>query len=192
MYHVELRQDGDRVRAFNLTEVQVRERFLQPLAGERPLVVEDKQFDPLKVKLTVLEGPKLRLDQLTLGRGWSEAERSGQDVTAQFSAGGNAQQAPSGTANDLRGRLKERIIGRLSAGPMPLSQLPGLVADLMPGQRASAQLAECELAVWELLHQRRVYLGCGGEPLPETEWEPTILDAGSWFGEREVTVAGVS
>jgi hypothetical protein len=187
VYHVEISQDSTRVRAFNLTAEQVHQRFLTPLRGDRRFVCEDKEFDPSLAALRVLEGPELRIDQLTLGRGWSEAERIGTDVSSQFRAATSTTAAPQ-PERGARSALKDRIVGRVSAGPVTLAELPALAADLMPGARASEQLAETELAVWELLHQEQLLIGSAGAELPRGEWERAVLDAGSWFGPRSVTV----
>jgi hypothetical protein len=185
VYHVELSQDSTQVRAFNLSREQLRQRFLGPLTGGRRFVCEDKEFDPAATTLRVLEGPELGLSQLTLGRGWTEAERLSRDVTYRFLAETDSTAAHDG---GVRPVLKERILRRVSAGPARLCELPALVTELMPGQRASLQLAEAELAVWELLHRQQLTLLTGSEPVAQDDWEGVLLDAGSWFGDPPISV----
>jgi hypothetical protein len=187
VYHVEISQDNTHVRAFNLTSAELERRFLTPLRAGRRFVCEEKEFDPGSARLRVLEGPQLRLDQLTLGRGWTEAERVASDVTERFSGADTGSAAAD--EHGVRASLKDRILGRVSGGPAPLSELPQLAAELMPGSRASEQLAETELAVWELLHRQQLQIYSAQEPLARDRWEAAVLNAGSWFGSEPVTVS---
>ena len=47
---------------------------------------EERKWNPGEAKLIILEGPELPFDQLTMGRGWSAAQREGVDVTEQLFA----------------------------------------------------------------------------------------------------------
>jgi hypothetical protein len=187
VYHVEISQDNTHVRAFNLTADELERRFLVPLRAGRRFVCEEKEFDPGSARLRVLEGPRLRLDQLTLGRGWTEAERAAGDVSERFISTAGGSGVVDGVG--IRVSLKDRILGRLSGGPARLSELPPLATELMPGSRASEQLAETEMAVWELLHRRQLQIYSAQEAIPQERWEAVVLSAGSWFGSEPVTVA---
>ena len=127
--------------------------------------------------MTVLEGPELRLDELGMGRGWPNAQRAGTDVTERLlgRAREQARRAP-----ELE-RLKERIAGRIDAGPLSLNRVVVLTAELMPGRRASERLSIAETAVWEMLHERAVELLAGEDPqtgpVPESDWQAHLL---SW------------
>jgi len=85
-FHVEIRRSLHFARAFNLTEDQLRERFLTPWWEQVKIELGDRDWDPAESSLTVLQGPELHPAQLGIGQGWPEAERLSQDVTAQLLA----------------------------------------------------------------------------------------------------------
>lgn len=180
MLHVELRQRPHVARAFNLREPEVAARFLRPLLAGRPLTYADRDWDPKRTKLTVLEGPELGLEELGIGRGWANAQRSGTDVTERLLARARELTARPPELD----RLKERIVGRIDAGPLPLTRVVVLTEELMPGHRASERLSVAELAVWELLHERVVELlardAAAIEPVAEPGWQAHLLSWESW------------
>ncbi len=159
MYHVELRMSMQVVREFNLTERRLWTGVLAPLLADREFTIEGQEFVPRQTRLKVYEGPELRPDQLGLGRGWQNVERTGVDVTERVlrrarehvaSAGSGAVAAEATPGVDL---LRERLIGRLSAGPLAAEEIAGIAAELLPeaDERARARLAE--QAVWALLER---------------------------------------
>ncbi len=180
MFHVELRQRPNMARAFNLREEEVVARFLAPLMAGRPLIYEDREWDPRKVRLTVLEGPELSIGEIGLGRGWANAQRAGSDVTERL-MGRSRTQAPRPEALD---RLKERIAGRLDAGPLTLQRVVAMAGELMEGRRASERLALAEQAVWEMLHEHTTALhgegGPAGPPISQSEWQAHLLRWDAW------------
>jgi len=92
MYHLELRQFPHNLCRFNLTEQDLR-ALLAPWVLERPLELGERKWSPHQASLTVLEGPRLELQQLSMGRGWRTAQREGEDVTARVIAAAGAQTA---------------------------------------------------------------------------------------------------
>ncbi|MCW3025877.1 MAG: hypothetical protein JWM29_1309 [Solirubrobacterales bacterium] len=110
MYHVELRQFPHNHSRFNLTEPELRALTL-PWAREQVVEVGERKWSPQQAKLTILEGPQIPVEQLSMGRGWRTAQRDGEDVTerlldearrvvaAEAHAGGAA--GPSGLADPL-------------------------------------------------------------------------------------------
>jgi hypothetical protein len=187
VFHVELRQRPHMARAFNLSEQEVTGRFLAPLMAGRPLIYEDREWDPRKVRLTVIEGPELSMGEMGMGRGWANAERSGSDVTERL-MGRLVTQAPRPEALD---RLKERIAGRLDAGPLTLHRVVAMAGELMDGRRASERLAVAEQAVWELLHEHASVLhehasvlhgtgGPAGPPISQSDWQPQLMRWEAW------------
>jgi hypothetical protein len=97
MYHVQLRQFPHNLCRFNLDEGQLR-ALLAPWVLEKPVELGERKWSPLQATLTVLEGPHLKLQQLSMGRGWRAAERESKDVTARVVAAASASLAPAGTA----------------------------------------------------------------------------------------------
>jgi hypothetical protein len=180
-FHVELRDGREIVRAFNLAAEEVQTRFVEPLATGAIFTLQDKEFEPRTARLTVIEGERLAPGQLALGQGWTNAVKRGRDVTASFLS---ASAPPSGAAGlAVSGRLKERILGRVAAGPMRLGDGLALTGDLLPGHRVSTRLAAVETAVWELLHAGEISLSAepDGAALDRAQWESLLLEAGSWL-----------
>ncbi|MGO9902089.1 MAG: hypothetical protein ACLP0J_20930 [Solirubrobacteraceae bacterium] len=180
MLHLELRQRPHVAHAFNLLEQEVALRVLGPLVAGRPFDYAEREWDPRKTKLTVLEGPELRLAEIGMGRGWANAQRSGTDVTERLIARAREQH----TRPPELDRLKQRIVGRIDAGPLPLQRVVSLTAELLPGRRASERLSLAEIAVWELLHERVVVLlasgAPGSEPVAELDWQAHLLSWECW------------
>jgi 2-iminobutanoate/2-iminopropanoate deaminase len=86
VYHVELRHFPRNVCRFNLSAAELQTAVLTPWAADRPFEFGDVRWDPRHARLTVLEGPRLAPGELTMGRGWSAAQRQGRDVTAELLA----------------------------------------------------------------------------------------------------------
>jgi hypothetical protein len=80
MYHVELRQFPHNHSRFNLEEGQLRALTMRWVTDEL-VELGERKWSPQQATLTVIEGPQLPVDQLTMGRGWRAAQRQGKDVT---------------------------------------------------------------------------------------------------------------
>jgi hypothetical protein len=94
MYHVELRQFPHNFCHFNLTEQELHETILDAWAQGEWIEVGERKWNPHQATLTVLEGPQLPVEQLSMGRGWRNAVRQGRNVTEQLVAA--ARVAPGG------------------------------------------------------------------------------------------------
>ena len=147
-FHVEISSGfRQRARAFNLDEPTLRDTILEPWLADHIIELGDKRWQPRDCKLVVLEGPELADTDLSMGRGWSNAERSSTNVTRQLvdaaappargpvvavlaeseAAGGALTEALAGLAletvswAELRGRI---------LGTVPASGGPGYAAVL--------------------------------------------------------------
>lgn len=110
VYHLELRHFPRNVCRFNLGGEELRAAVLEPWAADRPFELGELKWDPRHAKITVIEGPRIPPDQISMGRGWRTAQRLGKEVTAQMLApveealagrGGEAQGAsPPGDTSD--------------------------------------------------------------------------------------------
>jgi hypothetical protein len=80
MYHVELRQFPHNMCRFNLTDAELRV-IVEPWALERVVDFGERKWNSQMARITILEGPQMPLEQLTMGRGWRAAQRQGEDVT---------------------------------------------------------------------------------------------------------------
>jgi hypothetical protein len=81
VYHVELRQFPHNFCRFNLTEGELRERILESWARGEWIEQGERKWSPHQANLTVLEGPRLPVEQLSMGRGWRNAVRQSKNVT---------------------------------------------------------------------------------------------------------------
>ncbi|MEA2157995.1 MAG: hypothetical protein QOD66_375 [Solirubrobacteraceae bacterium] len=187
MFHVELRQFPHSARAFNLSLEELRASFLSPWVAGRTLEWAQRQWAPDRAKLTVYEGPELRPDELGMGRGWANAARGGEEVTARVLA---EEQQTSRGGEPLQA-LKLQAVELCAARPLRLAELPGLAEVRWPQLRASERLALAEQAVWELLHERRVTLvrelPAGRDPIAEADWQASLLAWASWTATATAT-----
>jgi hypothetical protein len=82
-FHVEMRRSFSRAWAFNLDEERLHRSVAEPWQRGKAVELGDREWDPKASTLKILEGPELTSSDLSLGRGWHNAERSAQDVTAR-------------------------------------------------------------------------------------------------------------
>ena len=185
VFHVQLREGSQVARAFNLSEAAVRRQFIAKLQAGGVFKYADQEWEAARSTLTILEGPELRGNELMMGQGWGNAQKVAHDVTDRI-----LESRPAlGERDPVTDRLKERLLGRLAAGPVALPEIAVLAEDLMRGRRASELVAAAELAAWELLHEQQVALEAAGEPVGQAEWQARLLAPDSWFGPgREVSL----
>jgi hypothetical protein len=85
MYHLELRQFPHNLCRFNLTDQELR-AVVEPWAREQVVELGERKWSPHQARLTILEGPQLPIEQLSMGRGWRAAQRQSEDVTERVLA----------------------------------------------------------------------------------------------------------
>lgn len=84
-FHVLVRRSLFRdARAFNLTEAELFERFVEPWRHGQRVLLEGRAWDPTASRLTIYEGPRLSTQQRSLGQGWLNAVRFGENVTEEM------------------------------------------------------------------------------------------------------------
>jgi hypothetical protein len=162
MYHVELRQFPHNFCRFNLTEQELREAILDAWAQGEWVEFGERKWSPHQANLTVLEGPRLPVDQLSMGRGWRNAGRQGQDVTEQLLA--TARAATAARTGHIDAEVGARA-ERWSPADPAAAQAPAgagsaldvrLAADSL-GLEALAKLGEEPVplaVVWRLARER--------------------------------------
>jgi hypothetical protein len=187
VYHVEMRQFPHNMCRFNLSAQELRAAVLGPWVRDRMVEFGERKWNPEQAKLTVLEGPRIPVGQLSMGRGWRTAERQGRDVTDQLLAALRREPASASTeaASAIRaagavGRpagstLGERVgdsaadslglelLSRIGAEPAPLRLAWELAVERHPGAPASATLALTERALESLLRARLIVLLHAGD-----------------------------
>lgn len=177
VFHVQLREGSQVARAFNLSEPAVRRQFIAPLQAGGVFTYADQEWEAARTKLTILEGPELRGNELMMGQGWANAQRVAGDVTDRIQRGPSRPSARDPAVD----RLKERLVGRLAAGPVALGEVVDLAEDLMRSRRVSELVAAAELTAWELLHEGLAALEADRAPVPAEEWQPRLLSPDSWL-----------
>ncbi len=83
-FHVEISSGYQHARVFNMDEEDVRAKVLERWVRGRVIVLGDKDWEPRDCKLVILEGPELADTDLAMGRGWSNAQRSSENVTRRL------------------------------------------------------------------------------------------------------------
>jgi hypothetical protein len=151
MYHLELRQFPHNTCRFNLTEQELR-AVLEPWVREKFVEVGERKWSPHQAKLTILEGPRLEVQQLSMGRGWRAAQRQSEDVTERLLA--QAKQADDATAGvgdaAPAGGFAEQLLPLLGADPVALLQAWRLIAERRPELSPSESLALAEATLTSL------------------------------------------
>lgn len=142
MYHIELRQSMHNTCHFNLTEQELFDKVVGAWAQGQWIEAGERKWNPHQARLTVLEGPRLPVEQLSMGRGWRNARRQGEDVTERVVA----QAAPRTAADTEAGEL----LSLLGADPAALLKAWRLAVKRRPELAPSASLALAETALHSL------------------------------------------
>jgi hypothetical protein len=127
MYHVELRQFPHNFCRFNLTEGELREAALDAWVRGEWIEFGERKWNPQQAKLTVLEGPQIPLERLSMGRGWHVATREGKDVTEQLLAVVRTASAQSGAS----AAMNEQVRPEAAVAPGLDPAVASLVAELL-------------------------------------------------------------
>jgi hypothetical protein len=132
-----------------------------------------------------LEGERLRPDELSLGRGWQNALRASQDVTARLlEFGVGVPEAMAGTPSALEA-FETAVLEAAAAGVVSFRDVVSLANERFVGSRASERLAVCEQTVWKLLHQRRLTLRSRDAVVDPERWEVLVMDWQTWTANPE-------
>jgi hypothetical protein len=174
VFHLELRQFPHVARAFNLTREQLDARVLAPWADGQVVELDDRRWAPERAKLTIYEGRELAPEEIGMGRGWSSAGRSGEDVTDRLLAEARQRHAAPPALQEE----KRRLVTRAVEGALRLDEVVGLTGS--GGELVSQRVALAERAVWELLHEGRLRLVRQGATVPQEEWQPALLSWTEW------------
>jgi hypothetical protein len=194
-YHIELRQFPHNLCRFNLSEQELYATIIEPWAREQWIELGERKWSPHQAKLTVLEGTHLPVEQLSMGRGWRNAQRKGREVTEHLLASVKAgtetgiQAAHSVTAASqtreeglLADSLGLDLLAQLAEGPVSLRRAWELAVARHPDRGIGDCLALAERAVASLLASNLIVLvrndGVGDTQPQVDEGElPTVLRA---------------
>jgi hypothetical protein len=101
-------------RVFNLSHEDLRSQVIEPWLEDRPFELGESEWVPSESSLKILEGRHMENPDLAFGQGWSNAERSGENVTRRELA-----QAPPPKTPDaflVSAELPEATVGEMLAG----------------------------------------------------------------------------
>lgn len=177
MYHLQLRQFPHNLCRFNLTDAELRP-VIEPWAHDHWVELDDRKWSPYQAKLTILEGPRLAVQQLSMGRGWRNAQRRSSDVTERVLAAARQTPATEPGAPDprpasisppatpdpspegalLADSLALELLSLLERESVPLRQAWRLADARLHGRAASESLALAERAIVSLLDRRLIVL----------------------------------
>jgi hypothetical protein len=199
-YHIELRQFPHNFCHFNLSEQQLR-RIVEPWVAGESVELGERKWDPHRAKLTILEGPQIPNGKLTMGRGWSVAQREGQDITRRLLVRPKEQRHPaelpatdSPSAASLADSLALEVLASLRDAPATLSDAWRLAAARSPRSSAEQSLALAEQALRSLLRSRLIVLmpphsaspgrhSGGDDGVDEDQLEELMRAVDSWTGD---------
>jgi hypothetical protein len=217
VFHIELRQFPHNVCRFNLSEQELR-TLVGPWAREQWIELGGRKWSPHQARLTILDGPRLAVQELSMGRGWRNAQRRSEDVTDRMLAAAKAPLAhdggasptqpatgPSQPATDLpleADSLGLELLTMLGEAPASLSAVWQLARSRFPERLPSECLAVAEQAIRALLHRRLIVLVASegkadsdrlaAEPSwrepAEAELERLLRVPESWFEDERVAV----
>lgn len=148
-----------------MSESELVAEVLAPWVSEGLVNLGERDFSARQARLTILDGPELPVSELSMGRGWSAAERQGRDVTAQML--GAARQALSAWAASAGG-----IQG---LGSQATPWLAGSPATLIPARQQAAVAGPAAQAPVESADRRMLGDSLGLELLSELARGPHPL-----------------
>ncbi len=184
MFHIELRQFPHTARALNLGEQELRTQILVPWVAARGVQWADRRWSTEKAQLTILSGPELAPQAMGMGRGWQEALRAGEDVTAQMLEQARSEQG----GGEALAQLKRELVARCDTHPQRPDEAVALASARWPEHLVSQRLALAEQAVWELLYEGRLKLvqqGATTRSVPVEQWRAALLEWRAWSSSEE-------
>jgi hypothetical protein len=141
MYHLELRKFPHVVCRFNQSEAQLRALVI-PWTRQEWIEEGERKWNVNEATLTILEGPKLSMPDLAMGKGWRNAQKRSEDVTERVlgavQKGGGGAQGQHGGASP--GAVAGMAEGAKAEGA-PVAQ-PGEAPDGRGGTRDLDLLAD--------------------------------------------------
>jgi hypothetical protein len=202
-YHLELRQFPHVARRFNQSEQQVL-ALAKPWIGEEWIEEAERKWNMNEATLTILEGPKLSMADLAMGRGWRNAQRRSEDVTERVLAafqksdggggsggapavGGGGDTPPVGAAGApdlalLADSLALELLALLDDGSVAPARVWRLAHERHAERPLAEALALADRAVRSLLARRLVLLrgGDDGDALAGEHVETALGSVDAW------------
>lgn len=148
MFHIELRQFPHNFCRFNLSEAELRAGVLGPWSRGEQVDAGERRWDPRQASLTVIEGPRLSMSELAMGRGWRNAIRAGEDVTERLlgadRASGPTMLTSADSATTATVAFGAELVALLGDEPLSLLRAWQLALERHPDRSPSECLALAE------------------------------------------------
>ena len=113
-FHVELSSSSQRARVFNLSREDLLAQVIEPWLEDRPFELAENEWLPSESSLKILEGRHLDNPDLAFGQGWSNAERTAENVTRRELEAAPPPRTPD--AFVVESELPEATVGEMLAG----------------------------------------------------------------------------
>jgi hypothetical protein len=167
VYHLELRKFPHVVCRFNQSEAQLRALVI-PWTRQEWIEEGERKWNINEATLTILEGPKLSMPELAMGKGWRSAQKRSEDVTervlgAAQKAGETQEQdgvASSGLVAEAGNGAEGRAVPGARPGGAPQARAEARELDLLAdslGLELLALLDSADVApsrVWSMAQER--------------------------------------
>jgi hypothetical protein len=124
-FHVEISGGLNHARAFNLSLDELRRQVLEPWLTNRPVDLGEREWAPRESSLRILEGRQLDPPDLSFGQGWSNAQRTAEDVTRRLLAETKPPKLPDAfvVEAELPEATVAEMLGGQQAQPVPLGDV---------------------------------------------------------------------
>lgn len=152
MYHLELRKFPHVVCRFNQSEAQLRALVI-PWTRQEWIEEGERKWNVNEATLTILEGPKLSMPELAMGKGWRNAQKRSEDVTARVLGAAQAAQKAGAAVQEQPHR----------------GASPGAIAGAGEGAAAAPGAPELDLLADSLALELLALLD-GGAVAPSRVW----------------------
>jgi hypothetical protein len=144
MYHLELRKFPHVVCRFNQSEAQLRALVI-PWTRQEWVEEGERKWNVNEATLTILEGPKLSMPELAMGKGWRNAQKRSEDVTervlgAAREAGQAQQEQPRRGASPGAAGATGEGAGVAGAGAGAGAALGAATGDVSGGRAETQEL----------------------------------------------------
>jgi hypothetical protein len=113
-FHVELSSSLHHARVFNLSHEELLATVIEPWLANRPFDLAESTWTPNESSLKILEGRHLDNPDLAFGQGWSNAERTAENVTKRELEAAPPPRAPD--AFVVETELPEAAVAEMVAG----------------------------------------------------------------------------
>ncbi len=122
MFHVELRQFPHKAWRFNLSEGELR-AVAVPWSRAEWLEFGERKWNPHEAEITILEGPRLEVQEIAMNRGWRNAQRHSQDITERVLTTLTQANQERAQAED-EARIEEAVRARTAQPDPPAAPSP--------------------------------------------------------------------